>query len=312
MNQRNFAVTLCLFVGIAVLFLAGCGPKSSGPAAPAPSTPASPAGSETAKAPATSDGGAVTIKGSDTMVHLVAAWAEAFDKTHPGAKISVTGGGSGTGIAALLNGTTDICSASRDLNAEEKKSAEAKALKLVDTVVARDALSLVVNPKNPITELTLDQIAQIYTGAVTNWKEAGGPDEAIVVASRESSSGTYMFFQEHVLKKKDYVASALLLPATSAIVQTVADSAGAIGYVGLGYASEAGNKVKTIGVKPTPDAPAVMPSVETVLNGQYSIARPLFLIVSKEPAGTVKAFLDFCVSADGQKIVETNGYVTVN
>ncbi len=245
------------------------------------------------------------------MVHLVTAWSDAYMKAHPDAKISVTGGGSGTGVAALINGTTDICASSRDLNEEEKKSAEGKSLNLTDLAVARDALSIVVHPSNPINELTTEQIASIYTGAVTNWKDVGGPDESIVVASRESSSGTFMFFQEHVLQKKDYAASALLLPATSAIVQTVADSSGAIGYVGLGYVQEATGKVKVIAVKSAADAPAVTPTVETVLNGQYSIARPLFLIVSKEPAGAVKGFLDFCLSEEGQKIVVDTGYVKV-
>jgi phosphate transport system substrate-binding protein len=307
MTRKNFAVVVCLFNAVSATLLLGCGPKQSAPATGGTTQGAS----ATPAAPAPDGGTSVTIKGSDTMVHLVKAWTDAYTKVKPEAKISVTGGGSGTGIAALLNGTTDICASSRDLNEEERKSAEAKGLKLIDATVARDALSLVVNPSNPINELTLEQIASIYTGAVTNWKDLGGPDEAIVVASRESSSGTYMFFQEHVLKKKDYVSGALLLPATSAIVQTVADAAGAIGYVGLGYAAESGGKVKTIGVKASADAPTVMPSAETVLNGQYSISRPLFLIVSKEPAGIVKDFLDFCASADGQKIVEENGYVTV-
>ncbi|MBM3289385.1 MAG: PstS family phosphate ABC transporter substrate-binding protein [Candidatus Hydrogenedentes bacterium] len=295
MAQWKRRLTGCIAAAVVGIGLTGCGAKPSAGSAPAPDTAAK----------------TVTVKGSDTMVHLVDAWADAFGKAHPDAKISVTGGGSGTGIAALMNGTTDICASSRDLNGEERKSAEAKGLTLMESTVAQDALSIVVNPKNTVGELTLDQIAQIYTGAVTNWKDVGGPDETIVVASRESSSGTYMFFQEHVLKKKDYASGALLLPATSAIVQTVADSAGAIGYVGLGYAAEAKDKVKTIGVKPSADAPAVMPSAETVLNRSYSIARPLFLIVSKEPAGTIKAFLDFCASPDGQKIVEANGYVTV-
>ncbi|MCC6795217.1 MAG: phosphate ABC transporter substrate-binding protein [Candidatus Hydrogenedentes bacterium] len=300
--RQKYVVVLCF--AVASIF-GGCGPKHS-----APETETAANGSAaTPSTPAVSNN--VTIKGSDTMVHLVTAWSDAYMKAHPEAKISVTGGGSGTGIAALLNGTTDICASSRDLNEEEKKSAEGKGLKLSDLTVARDALSLIVHPNNPISELTIDQIASIYTGAVSNWKDVGGPDEAIVVASRESSSGTYMFFQEHVLKKKDYTPSARLLPATSAIVQTVADSTGAIGYVGLGYVQEAAGKVKVIGVKATPDAAAVIPTMETVLNGQYSIARPLFLIVSKEPAGTAKGFLDFCLAEEGQKIVVDTGYVTV-
>jgi len=294
MLGRKTARVLCLSLVVLAVTFFGCGPRQN------------------SRSSSQSVGSTIAIKGSDTMLHLVKAWTDAYMKAHPDAKISVTGGGSGTGIAALLNGTTDICAASRDLSEEEKTSGASKGLTLNEVTVARDALSLIVNPKNPIDELTIDQIAQIFTGAVGNWKDIGGPDETIVVASRESSSGTYMFFQEHVLKKKDYAAGALLLTATSAIVQSVADSEGAIGYVGLGYAVDAGGKIKTIGVKTAADAPVVFPSVDTVLNGQYSISRPLFLIVSKEPAGTIKDFLDFCVSPEGQKIVEDSGYVKVN
>lgn len=197
------------------------------------------------------------------------------------------------------------------LHRKRKKNAESKGLKLDDKAVARDALSVIVNPRNPVSELTLEQIAKIYTGTFTNWQELGGPNEPIVVVSRESSSGTYIFFQEHVLNKKDFAANVLLLQATSAILQTVADSSGGIGYVGLGYAQSAGDKVKTIGVKAAPDAPAVKPNVENVLNGHYSISRPLFLIVSKPPEGIIKSFLDFCVSSEGQRIVEEQGYVKV-
>lgn len=292
MHDR-YAIRKCGFTVAAVfVLLSGCGPKQS-------------------DATHSTAGVSISIKGSDTMLPLVKTWSDAFMKVHPEAKISLTGGGSGTGIAALLNGTTDICAASRDLTPEEKKTAESKGLKLDDRAVARDALSVIVNPKNPVNELTLEQIAKIYTGTFTNWQELGGPDEAIVVVSRESSSGTYIFFQEHVLNKKDFAANALLLQATSAILQTVADSSGGIGYVGLGYAQSAAGKVKTIGVKATPDAPAVKPNAENVLNGHYSISRPLFLIVSKAPEGAIKSFLDFCVSSEGQQIVEEQGYVKV-
>lgn len=297
MLRTNYWAAVCLAGVFSLLLNSGCGPKQNG---------ASSAG-RTGNDP--SSGAAVIIKGSDTMVHLVTAWADDFMKAHPDAKISVTGGGSGTGVAALLNGTTDICASSRDLSEEERKMAESKGLNLSELTVAQDALSIVVNPANPVDELTLDQIASIYTGNTTNWKDFGGDDAKIVVASRESSSGTYTFFQEHVLKKRDYAASALLLPATSAIVQTVADAKGAIGYVGLGYAAEAGAKIKNLKVKAAADAPAVAPSNEAVLDGTYSVSRPLYLVVSKAPTGKVKDFLDFCFSEAGQKIVVENGYV---
>ncbi|MDZ4859752.1 MAG: phosphate ABC transporter substrate-binding protein [Candidatus Hydrogenedentes bacterium] len=294
MYSHNLRTTVfCVLVSIAVL---GCGPKQTSTG-------------DTQGASAT--GGEISIKGSDTMVHVVTAWADAFMKKRSDIKISVTGGGSGTGVAALLNGTTDVCASSRDLSEEEKKAGESQGLKLSVTIVARDALSIVVHPSNPVNELTLEQIERIYTGAITNWSEVGGANESIVVTSRESSSGTYMFFLEHVLRKKDYTQNALLLPATSAIVQSVSDSSSAIGYVGLGYVHEAGAKLKSVGVKATPDAPAVMPTTETVLSGAYSISRPLLLVVAKEATGPVKDFLDFCVSDEGQAIVEESGYVKV-
>jgi phosphate transport system substrate-binding protein len=255
---------------------------------------------------------AFTIKGSDTMVHLVIAWAEDFMKRHPETTISVTGGGSGTGIAALLNGTTTICASSRDVKQEEKQSAKQKGMELTITPVARDAITVVVNPANPVSELTLEQIKKIYTGAYKTWDQVGGPAVPIVVVSRESSSGTFMFFLEHVLNKEDYSQDAQLLPATSAVIQSVKDSPGAIGYVGLGYAEGAADSVKMIAVKSDAASPAVAPTSESVLSGEYSIARPLLLVTAGTPAGTVKDFLEYCVSAEGQVVVEETGYVKVD
>ncbi|MCC6487397.1 MAG: phosphate ABC transporter substrate-binding protein [Candidatus Hydrogenedentes bacterium] len=275
----------------------GCGPKQRS------SAPASPAADSS---------GAITIKGSDTMLHLVTAWADAYMKSNAGATVSVTGGGSGTGIASLLNGTTSICASSRDLNEEEQRLAADKGLQLHPVVVARDAITIVVHPANPIGELTIEQLKKIYTGAYTTWDQLGGPAEPIVVLSRESSSGTYMFFLEHVLEKEDFSANAMLLPATSAIIQSVADSPWAIGYVGLGYAEEAAQKVKILPVKKDAQSAAIMPTVGTVTSGEYSIARPLLLVTAGEPAGAIKAFIDSCLSADGQKLVAETGYVTVN
>lgn len=256
-------------------------------------------------------GGYLTIKGSDTMVHLVSSWAEAFMAGHDGAEVSVTGGGSGTGIAALINGITDVCAASRTMKAKEVKLAEQKGFEPMEHVVARDGIAVAVNPQNPVSTLTIEQIGKIYTGAYTNWSQVGGLDKRIIVLSRESSSGTYVFFQEHVLKKKDYTTAARLMPATSAIIQSVGTDEWAIGYIGLGYAIEAGTKVKMLAVKETDDAPAVMPSEKSVASGEYSISRPLLLYTRGEPTGMVKAFLDFCLSADGQKIVRETGYVAV-
>ncbi len=253
----------------------------------------------------------ITIKGSDTMVHLASTWAEAFMEANPEVEVSVTGGGSGTGIAALLNGTTDICMASRKMKQKETDLAAQKGLRPTEFVVARDGIAVVVNPTNPVDALTLEQIKKIYTGEYSNWNKVGGPDEKIVVLSRESSSGTYVFFQKNVLQKQDYRQDALLMPATSSIIQSVSSDKGGIGYVGLGYALEAAGKVKMLGVKADDDAAPVVPSEETVDSGEYSIARPLQLYTAGQPQQAAKSFIDFCLSPEGQKIVRQTGYVPV-
>ncbi len=251
----------------------------------------------------------ISIKGSDTMVHLVSTWAEKYMASHKDVEISVTGGGSGTGIAALLNGTTDICAASRKIKGKELKLAEKKNITPVEHIVGKDGIAVVVNPKNPVSELEIEQIGKIYRGEITNWKQVGGPDKAIVVLSRESSSGTYVFFQEHVLMKKDYTPKARLMPATSAIVQAVSTDPYSIGYVGLGYAEKAADKIKALKVKADANSPAVAPSVATVVDGSYSISRALQLYTNGEPKGAVKSFMEYAKAAEGQKVVEETGYV---
>lgn len=254
----------------------------------------------------------ITIKGSDTMVHLASNWAEAFMSRNPSIDISVTGGGSGTGIAALLNGTTDICIASRKIKSKEQNLAKGKGIQPKEIVTARDGIAVVVNPENPISSLTIEQIGKIYTGAYTKWQQVSGANKPIVVLSRESSSGTFVFFQKRVMNKKDYTTDAMLMPSTSAIVQSVSQDPLSIGYVGLGYALEAKNKVKMLTVKEDESSPAVMPSVESVKSGEYAIARPLHFYTNGEATGVVKEFVDFCLSDDGQKIVLETGYVPVN
>jgi phosphate transport system substrate-binding protein len=253
----------------------------------------------------------ITIKGSDTMVHLASSWAETFMKQNSEIEVSVTGGGSGTGIAALLNGTTDICAASRKIKSKELELALQKNIHPHEIAVAKDGIAVVVHPDNPVKELTLEQLSKIFTDKSLRWSDVGGADEEILVLSRESSSGTYVFFQEMVLKKQDFMQDAKLLPATSAIIQSVSTDKLAIGYVGLGYALAAKDKVKIIAVKADDNSPAVMPSDETVKTGQYPIARPLFMYLNGEPQGTVKKFMDFCLSAAGQKVVTDTGYVAV-
>jgi phosphate transport system substrate-binding protein len=251
----------------------------------------------------------IQIKGSDTMVNLVSAFAEDYMKANPNVGISVTGGGSGTGISALINGTTDICSASRSFKPEELDQAKQRNVNPVELPVGMDGLAVMVNPGNPIGELTLEQIKQIYTGAYKKWSDVGGPDQPIVVLSRESNSGTYVYFQEHVLNKADFTASARLMPSTGAIVQTLKDDKWAIGYGGVAYGENP--QIKILKIKKTPDAPAVFPSEAAVHDGSYPISRPLFFYTNGQPAGELKRFIDWCLSPAGQKIVVESGYMTV-
>ncbi|MFA6899176.1 MAG: PstS family phosphate ABC transporter substrate-binding protein [Desulfurivibrionaceae bacterium] len=254
----------------------------------------------------------LSIKGSDTMVHLVSSWTEEFMKAHNESDISVTGGGSGTGITALINGTTDICAASRGMKEKEQKLAAENKIAPVEIPVARDGIVLIVHPENPVNSLTIDQLRLIYTGKTTNWKEVGGADTPILLLSRESSSGTFVFFQEHVLNKEDFSASARLLPGTSALVQAVAADRGAIAYVGLGFAAEGKGKIKTLGVQASGQPSPVIPSEETVRSGAYAVSRPLFFYTNGAPKDTAKQFIDFCLSPAGQKIVRETGYVPVS
>jgi phosphate transport system substrate-binding protein len=296
-----------LVFGLALIAGAGCARRTDEtPPAPPPVTTGGP------DAPSAEQlSGSIDIKGSDTMVHLVTAWAEAFMEQHPDVQIAVTGGGSGTGIAAMINGTTDVCAASRQMKDSEKEDAAAQGKEAVEHVVARDGIAVVVNPENPLEEITMEQLAKIFTGACEDWSGVGGPNQPISVLSRESSSGTYAFFREHVMDKQDYTPKAKLMPATSAIIEAAAQDAGSIGYVGLGYVVEAGDKVKALKVKADDASPAVAPSEETVKSGEYGIARPLHLYTAGEPEGVIKAFIDFCLSDEGQQIVVDTGYVAV-
>jgi phosphate transport system substrate-binding protein len=259
--------------------------------------------------PALAEKATVQAKGSDTIVHLVSAEAEAFMKVHPEIEIAVTGGGSGTGISALLNGTTDIANSSRAMSDSEKNKTKGRGFEAYENVIGQDGLSVIVNPANPIKTLTMEQVKQIYTGEVNNWKAFGGPDAKIGVISRDSSSGTFVFFQEHVLRKMDYSVKARRLPSTSAIVQTVSEDVNAVGYVGLGYLAEAQGKVKALPIALKAGTAPVIPSNATVIDGTYPIARPLFMYTRNQPAGHVKVFLDFVLGPEGQKIVEDMGFV---
>lgn len=300
--QGKFRVKSIAMRSMTVVFVSVLAALSGCTKPPAP-------GTQTAQGGSPSD--SVSIKGSDTMVHLVAKWTEAYRAAKPTSNIAVTGGGSGTGIAALINGTTNICMASRNMSEKEMADAAAKGRPAVETPVALDGIAIAVHKNNPLTDITLEQLEKIYTGEASNWKEVGGPDLPIVALSRESSSGTYVFFQEHVLKKRDYGVDVRLMPATSAIVQGVEADAGAIGYIGLGYAHDAADKVKILAVKAAADQPAVSPTIETVRSKEYSIARALYYYTAGEPTGAVKDFIDFCLGPEGQRIVEEDGYVAL-
>lgn len=253
--------------------------------------------------------GQITVKGSDTMLPISQIWAEAFMKKNPNVTVAVTGGGSGTGISALINGTCDIANSSRPIKEKEIKSAKARNFVPQQVNVALDGIAIIVHPSNPIRSLTLDQVRAMFVGQYTHWSQVGGPNTKIIAACRQSSSGTYVFFQETVLKNSKYRGDAQFLPSTNAICQVVSKSPGAVGYVGIGYAEKWAGKVKTVPIAPKAGAPAVMPSIQTVQNHTYPIWRYLFCYTRGTPKGLVKAYLDFCRSPEGQKLVDKVGYI---
>lgn len=250
----------------------------------------------------------ITLKGSDTVLPLGQKEAETYMKKDSSASISVTGGGSGVGLTSLLDGTTDIAMASRDLKTEEKLKFSEKKKDIAQVVIAFDALSVIVNPGNKVDRLTREQIEKIYTGEIRNWKEVGGDNEPIVAYSRESSSGTFEFFKEQVMEKKNYAANVLSMPATGAIVQSVSQTKGAIGYVGMAYETKG---IKNISVSYDNGKTYVAPSLEAAKNKSYPISRPLFYMYDKSNEEKVKAFVDYAISDEGQKIVAEIGYVPV-
>ena len=246
--------------------------------------------------------GALTVAGSDTMVNMAQAWADGFSKANPGVQLAVKGGGSGTGIAALINGTVDFADASREMKPEEIDQAQAKGIDPVLTQVARDGVAIVVNPANKVENLTLDQLGKIYLGTITNWKDVGGADAPITLVSRDPSSGTYEFMTSEALKGGKFAKSAKLLGSTQAIVDEVKADANAIGYIGVGYESA---DVKVIGVD------GIKASVSTVKDETYPLWRFLNMYSNGQPKGAGKAYIDWILGADGQKVVTDQGFVTV-
>lgn len=250
----------------------------------------------------------ITLKGSDTVLPLGQKTSEAFMAVNKDVSIAVVGGGSGTGVTALMDGNTDIAMSSRDLKSDEKLKFQEKQMNIEIVTLAVDALAVVVNPKNTVSKLTREQLEGIFTGTITNWKELGGEDLAIVVYSRENSSGTYEFFKEHVMDKKNYASSVLNMPATGAIVQSISQTAGAIGYIGLAYMSP---EVKALEVSYDQGTTFVGPSMESAKNKTYPISRPLYYIYDVKNSEKVKSYLDYTLSEAGQKLVEEVGYIPI-
>lgn len=248
------------------------------------------------------------IKGSDTVLPLSQKEAESYMQVHPSEAVSVTGGGSGVGISALLEGTADIAQSSRRIKFDEKLKLQGAGKSAKEVIVAYDALAVVVNPANRVTDLTREQLEGIFTGKITNWKEVGGDDMKIVPYSRESSSGTYEFFKESVLKNKNYMNGIMSMPATGAIVQSIGQTRGGIGYIGLAYLNAS---VKAVRVSYDKGETFTGPSVANAKNKTYPIVRPLYYYYEAKTESRVKPFVDYVLSPAGQKIVQEIGFITV-
>lgn len=247
----------------------------------------------------------LTIKGSDTMVILAQHWAQHFMRAHPDTSVQVSGGGSGTGIAALIHGNTDLATASRPIREGERQTIrERRGAEVHETRVALDALAVYVNEQSPLRELTIDELALVFRGRRTRWSELGGADRRIILYSRENNSGTYAYFKEHVLQDLDFAVSAQTLPGTSAVIHAVARDRHSIGYGGIGY----GRGARTLRIARTDGAPYVEPSLENAVSGAYPLARHLYIYTVGEPTGLAARFLDFARSPEGQRLVETTGF----
>ncbi len=294
---RNFTFGL-IIIFLGTLLLSGC----------------SSAGDSASSASSGSSSAYIQNKGSDTIVNLALAWAERYQQEYPEVRISVTGGGSGTGIASLINGTVDIANASRAIKAEEIAQAEKGGIEPVEHVIARDAIAVIVHPDNPINELTLAQLSRIFTGEVNNWKELGGDDRPIVRVSRETNSGTHVYFLEAVIRlgKSDsteiFSADTLLLPSSEGIISEVSDNPNAIGYDGLGYVT---STVKVLSVAKETGGDYIQPSAETVNEGTYPISRDLYMYTSTDPSEAVVQYLEWINSEEAQQIVTDLGFVPV-
>lgn len=251
----------------------------------------------------------VVIKGSDSVLPLSQKEAEQYMKTNKSVNISVVGGGSGVGIAALIDGTTQIAMTSRPIKMDEKLKLQAAGRQYKEVKIAYDALSIIVNPGNKVSQLTREQIEGIFTGKIKNWKEVGGDDMKIVAYARETSSGTYEFFKEHLLNRKNYAATCLNMPASGAVIQSVSQTKGAIGYVGLAYLDKS---VKAIGISTDKGKSYVKPSLVSAKNKTYPIVRPLFFYYPTKSEAVVKPFIEYVTGKTGQVLVSQIGYISLD
>ncbi len=306
MTLRKTVVT-ALSLAIAAVVLsgaAGCGRK---PASPLPSVtaprPAVPAAKET-----------IRQIGSTTVLPLAEKWREGFNQEYPDTEIAVSGGGSGTGINALISGTAEIADASRPMKDKEKNAAKEAGIDPVEHVVAYDGIAVIVHPSNPVSQLSIEQLSDIFVGNIKNWKEIGGPDKEIVLINRDSTSGTYEAFKELVVtlhktdKEREYAAEALAVQSNQAVVASVKESKRAIGYVGLGYLDES---VKVLRVITIGGGEPVEPSIENVQNKSYPISRALYMYTNGEPTGNLAKYFEYIRNPEGQAIVKELGYVPI-
>ena len=256
---------------------------------------------------------AIQNKGSDTIVNIALAWAEEYRVVDPTVSIAVTGGGSGTGIASLINGTVDIANASRRMKEKEIEDAQSNGIEPIEHVVAIDALAVIINLENPVSELTIDELSDIFTGRITNWAQVGGRDAPIILVSRETNSGTHVYFLEEVVRRGEkentdiFAPQTLLMPSSVGITSEVRRNPNAIGYDGLGYIDPEHEKVLKIAIDS--ESPYVSPSTETAKDGTYPLSRDLYMYTSGEPTGVIAEYLGWIMSPSGQAIVEMLGFV---
>ena len=249
----------------------------------------------------------ITQKGSDTMVLIAQKWAEEFGKKNPNVQVTVTGGGSGTGISSLINGTTQIANASRPMKEKERQQMMQKnGSDPVEIVVAKDGISIYIHPDNPVEQLTLAQLRGIYEGTVKNWNEVGGNDASMILYGRENSSGTYDFFKEHILKKGDFATETQTLPGTAGVVNAVSKDVKGIGYGGAAY-SQGIKVLKLAGA----DGEGLLPTLENVTSGKYPLARDLYFYLEVEPSGAIKEYIDWILSDEGQKLTRELEYFPI-